>query len=141
MPSVMGALRDRIREGPPSLADAHKAYDDQCREELEKIDREVVEIPVDLSRASPGSLTGSQRDTWPGPYMKNQATGKKYDEWELWALAEELIDLAIDRLNSTGEDDWSDYTSPTTPGRRYTQWKSEGWGAYWGFEDVHWDET
>jgi hypothetical protein len=127
----MGALRERIREGPPSLADAHKAYDDQCREELEKIDREVVEVPVDLSHASPGSLnTASLRDTWPGPYMKNQATGRKYDEWELWALAEELIDLAIGHLGLTGEDDWSDFTSPFGM-RPHTGWRAEAWSAYY----------
>jgi len=137
MPSIMGALRERIREGPPSLADVHKAYDKQCREELEKIDREVVEIPVDLSKASPGSLnTASLRDTWPGPYMKDRDTGHYIfspAERELWALVEGLVNLAMDHQGSTGEDDWSDFTSPFQA-RPRTGWRAEAWNAYFSGE-------
>jgi hypothetical protein len=122
----MAALRERIREGPPSLADAHKAYDDQCREELENIDREVVEVPVDMSGASPrGGVSDALRDTWPGPNMVDPNTGRQYPERELWLAAEELIDATLGIYWMSP----SIYIAPV--GREFTRWNSEGWGAYW----------
>ncbi len=118
-----------------TLALKHRLYEAQCRKELETIDRVVVVVPVDTRGASPrGSVVGYMRDTWPGPFMTNPSTGRQYEERDLWALAEELVNLAIGRLASTGADDWSDYTLPTTPTRAFTRWGPEKWHTYYGLE-------